>query len=316
MKIIIENKNSRIQMSEINELAKEPEKFVLACEETYNSQLRALVDKLMADKKRCVVLLAGPSSSGKTTTAHKITELLKERGRPAHVISLDDFFLGMEYYPKLPDGTPDTECVEALDLPLINETFSTLVSTGKAVFPTFDFTTSSRGKDTYTVELGEDGVVVVEGLHALNPRLVEALPPDTLFRAYVSTRTVYLDGEREVLTPKDARFVRRMVRDHYFRGRAPIDTLLGWKDVLGGEEKYIYPFRDTVDHKIDSSFDYEACVFHHYVLPILEDLKKNTVSHAKAYQLVNMLEEFDDIDYKYIPENSLLREFIGNGPVE
>ena len=220
MKILIENKNSRIQLSEVNEMAKDPQKFILFCEETYNSQVRALVDKLMADKKRCIVLLAGPSSSGKTTTAHKITEYIKERGRPAQVISLDDFYLGVGNYPLLPDGTPDVECVEALDLPLINETFSTLVATGKAVFPTFDFAMSSRGKETYTVELGEDGVVVVEGLHALNPKLVEALDPDTLFRAYVSTQTVYLDGEREVLTPKDARFVRRMVRDHYFRGRA------------------------------------------------------------------------------------------------
>lgn len=312
MKNIPENRNAHVQLSEVNRRAEEPEKFISDCEAAYNLQINELVDTLLSDTKRRVLLLAGPSSSGKTTTAHKIAENIEKRGKTAHVISLDDFFLGMEYYPRRDDGTPDTECVEALDLLLINQTFSTLISSGKAVFPTFDFTTSSRGKDTYTIELGESGIVVVEGLHALNPRLVEALPPDTLFRAYVSTRTLYLDGDREVLTPKDARLVRRMVRDHYFRGRAPMDTLLGWKQVLGGEAKHIYPFRDSVDYKINSSFDYEGCVFHHYVLPILEELKKSAVSNEKARQLIDMLEDFDDIDFKYIPEDSLLREFIGN----
>ena len=137
------------------------------------------------------------------------------------------------------------------------------------------------------------------------------LDPSSLFRVYVSTRTAYLDGETEVLSPKDARLIRRMVRDHNFRNRSPLETLLAWEDVLDGEEKYIYPFRDSVDYKIDSMLDYEGCVFHHYILPMLGEMKDDSVFAGKVRQIVEILEVFDDIDYSYIPENSLLREFIG-----
>lgn len=311
MKIINKDKNSRIDIREINLMARQPAQFVAACENAYESQITGLAQMAAARESCRIILLAGPSSSGKTTTAHKIAGAIRALGTPAQVVSLDDFFLGMEFYPKLPDGTPDMETVDALDLPLINETFSTLLRDGKALFPTFDFTNSCRAKEQNLIELGDHGMIVVEGLHALNPRLVEALDPDALFRAYVSTRTVYLDGEKELLTPKDARLIRRMVRDHNFRGRSPLGTLLGWKDVLDGEEKYIYPFRDTVDYKIDSSFDYEGCVFHHYILPMIEELKDNAVYKGKVRQIVDLLEAFEDIDYLYIPKNSLLREFIG-----
>jgi uridine kinase len=311
MKLVFKDKNSRIDIREINLMARQPARFIADSENAYESQLRGLVDQVSANPKYRIVLLAGPSSSGKTTTAHKIAGVFGERGIQATVVSLDDFFLGMEFYPKLPDGTPDMESVDALDLPLISDTFDELLKTGKALFPTFDFTVSRRGKEQNLIELGENGVIVVEGLHALNPRLVERLDPDALFRAYVSTRTVYLDGEKEILTPKDNRLIRRMVRDHNFRGRSPLETLLGWKDVLDGEEKYIYPFRDMVDWKIDSSLDYEGCVFHHYILPMLEELKDDAVYKGKVRQIVDLLEAFDDIDYRYIPKNSLLREFIG-----
>ena len=207
------------------------------------------------------------------------------------------------------------ETVEALDLPLINTTLKTLLDTGSAVFPIFDFNFSRRSHETNKVVLGENGVLVIEGLHALNPRLVEMLDQNALYRVYVSTRTKYMAGDTEVLTPKDARLIRRMVRDHNFRNRSPLATLLAWVDVLDGEEKYIYPFRDGVDYKIDSSLDYEGCVFHHYILPMIADLKDAGVYSGKVKQIVDILEAFDDIDYSYIPEDSLLREFIGNSEI-
>jgi len=314
MKLVYENRDSRIDLQEVNQLARQPARFITDCEAAYETQLQELVRRMRERAHARILLLAGPSSSGKTTTAHKLAAYLEQAGAQAHVVSLDDFYLGMEFYPKLPDGTPDMESVDSLDLPLINETLSTLLQTGRALFPTFDFERSCRGEAQNLIELGENGVIVMEGLHALNPRLVEALPQDALYRAYVSTRTVYLDGEREVLTPKDARLIRRMVRDHKFRGRSPVDTLVGWKDVLDGEEKYIYPFRDSVDYRIDSAFDYEGCVFHHYILPMIEELKKETVYRGKVRQIVDLLEAFDDIDFRYIPKHSLLREFIGSDP--
>lgn len=316
MKIISQLKNSYIDIAEINAMAQNPAEFIAKCESGYFQQIEAVVEQVISSKGRYrVVLLAGPSSSGKTTTAHKLSESFAKHGIHAPVASLDDFFLGIANYPKLPDGSPDMETVEALDLPLINKTLKQLLDTGSATFPIFDFNHSCRAEETSEVTLGENGVLVIEGLHALNPRLVEVLDQNALYRVYVSTRTKYKDGEKEVLTPKDARLIRRMVRDHKFRNRSPLGTLLSWEDVLDGEEKYIYPFRDEVDYKIDSSLDYEGCVFHHYILPMLESLKDAGVYTGKVKQIVDILEAFTDVDFCHIPEDSLLREFIGNDVV-
>lgn len=312
MKLLEQDKNSSIDLAEINRLAKHPIEWIAACEAGYQQQLTELVEKVLEIPGRYrMILLAGPSSSGKTTTAHKLSDIFAGRGIDAPVVSLDDFFLGMANYPKLPDGTPDMEAVEALDLPLINQTFETLLQNGSAWFPTFDFEKSQRGTIENLIELKPNGLLIVEGLHALNPRLVEVLDPSVLFRAYVSTRTKFMDGEAEVLCPKDNRLIRRMVRDHYFRGRDPLGTLLSWQDVLDGEEKHIYPFRDSVDYKIDSALDYEGAVFHHYVLPMIASLKSDAAYAGKVQQIVELLEAFDDIDHRLIPDDSLLREFIG-----
>ncbi|HWP51816.1 MAG TPA: nucleoside kinase [Clostridia bacterium] len=313
MKIISKVKNSHIEIAEINTMAQEPADFIAQCEKGYFEQIDEIVGQVLESNGRYrVVLLAGPSSSGKTTTAYKLSEAFAKNGVHAPVVSLDDFFLGIASYPRLPDGTPDMESVEALDLPLVNATLGCLLGQGCATFPIFDFNNSARSHLTNEIQLGERGVLVVEGLHALNPRLVEFLDPNALYRAYVSTRTKYMNGETEVLTPKDTRLIRRMVRDHNFRNRSPLETLLAWEDVLDGEEKHIYPFRDSVDYKIDSSLDYEGCVFHHYILPMIESLKDDRVYSGKVKQIVDLLEAFEDIDYRYIPEDSLLREFIGS----
>ncbi|MBP0980643.1 MAG: hypothetical protein J5968_00400, partial [Oscillospiraceae bacterium] len=286
--------------------------FIARCEKDYYHQIDRVVERVLDSRGRIrVILLAGPSSSGKTTTANKLSEEFFKIGINAPVVSLDDFFLGKENYPKLPDGSPDMEALEALDLPLINKLVKELMETGEAVFPTFDFAISRRSDVTHTVTLGEGGVLILEGLHAINPRLLDSISDNKIFRLFVSVRTKYLDDEKEVLVPKDVRLIRRMVRDHKFRNQSPLETLLGWRDVLDGEEKYIYPYRDSVDFKIDSALDYEACVFHHYILPMLESLKDDAVYSGKVKQVVDILEAFDDIDYTYIPKNSLLREFIG-----
>lgn len=312
MKIINKYKNSHIDISEINELVKNPQMFIARCEKDYYHQIDRVVERILDSRGRIrVILLAGPSSSGKTTTANKLSEEFFKIGINAPVVSLDNFFLGKENYPKLPDGSPDMEALEALDLPLINKLVKELMETGEAVFPTFDFATSRRSEVTHTVKLGEGGVLILEGLHAINPRLLDSISENKIFRLFVSVRTKYLDDDREVLVPKDVRLIRRMVRDHKFRNHSPLETLLGWRDVLDGEEKYIYPYRDSVDFKIDSALDYEACVFHHYILPMLESLKDDAVYSGKVKQVVDILEAFDDIDYTYIPKNSLLREFIG-----
>lgn len=310
MKTIIPTGNSHIDVTQINEMARDPKKFIENCEQDYISQLKSAVNEVIYKGSK-VVMLAGPSSSGKTTTAHKLSQCFGERGICAHVVSLDDFFLGMKHYPILPNGQVDMESVKTLDLELINKTFYQLVTTGEADFPLFDFEISERKKEVLHLCLGERDVLIVEGLHALNPLLTETIDASNVYRIYVSTRTQFMYKEHVVLTPKDNRLIRRMVRDHNFRGRPPKDTLDNWQNVLDGEEKYIYEFRDSADFKIDSALNYEGCIFHHYILPLTKELKGDPTYGGKIRQVVEILEAFDDIDFEYIPQDSLLREFIG-----
>ena len=300
-----------MDIDNINDAVKNPQVFIKHCEEDYESQLENLVSDVINGGYR-IVMLAGPSSSGKTTTANKISAHFKSHGVSAPVVSLDDFFLGLASYPKLPDGSPDMESVDALDLPCINQCFSTLLSCGEAEFPLFDFETSSRKAESTTLQLEATGVLIVEGLHAINPKLSESLNADDLYLAYVSTRTQYNKGENIVLTPKETRLIRRMVRDHNFRNKSPLVTLKSWANILDGEEKYIYPFRDKANFKIDSSMDYEGCIFHHYILPIIKAEMIDDDDYNDAVgNIVWILEQFDDIDFEFVPQNSLLREFIG-----
>ena len=310
MKTVIPTANYHIELNEINKLARDPETFIRNCEEDYIHQLEKVVTEVT--QKGCkVVMLAGPSSSGKTTTANKLSACFSKKGINAPVISLDDFFLGIASYHILPNGLPDMESVQTLDLPLINETFLELITKGEAVFPIFDFERSQRSKLTKLLKLDQNGVLIVEGLHALNPLLTEKIDAKNIFKIYVSTRTQYMYKEHVVLTPKDNRLIRRMVRDHKFRARSPRETLENWQNVLDGEEKYIYQWRDTADFKIDSAHNYEGCIFHHYILPMTKELKSDPTYGGKVREVVEILEAFDDIDFSYIPEDSLLREFIG-----
>lgn len=306
-------KNLHVQLSEINQKAKtDPAGFVADCEQGYRSQLEAIAERVGDEGKYDVLLLAGPSSSGKTTTAHKLGEAFRRRGKMAPVVSLDDFFLGMAQYPKRPDGRPDMETVHALDIPLINRCLLELSRNGTALFPQFDFETSSRKDEWQRITLQKQDILIVEGLHALNPLLVEAIDQERVLKVYVSTRTKFLDGEAEILTPKNTRLIRRMVRDYNFRGHPPLGTISMWDGILEGEEEYIYPFRDKVDFKIDSSLDYEACVFHQYILPILGPVLEDPVFGEKARQIIEIFDAFYDIDHTLIPADSLLREFIGS----
>ena len=310
MKTVLPTGNSHIDMEVINKCAKNPETFIANCERDYDSQINSVVNEIIYNGSK-VVMLAGPSSSGKTTTAHKISKCFSERGIKAPVISLDDFFLGKAHYKRLPNGLLDMESVDTLDLKLINEVFSELTATGEADFPLFDFEKSSRKDEVNHICLGENDVLVVEGLHALNPLLTQSIDASEVYKVYVSTRTQFTYKGMEVLTPKDNRLIRRIIRDHNFRNRPPKKTLDDWVNVLAGEEKYIYQFRDSADFKIDSSLNYEGCVFHHYILPLVDELKGDPTYGGKIRRIVEILEAFDDIDFSHIPKDSLLREFIG-----
>lgn len=313
MREINEKKYSVLQLSEIVEHARNDHRaFVQSSEEYYNSQVLAAAKKIAANRQIKFVLLCGPSASGKTTTAHKLRHRLVAQGVGARVVSMDNFFLGLENYPKLPNGKPDMESFLAVDHELLNSCFAELLKTGKAAFPEFDFVQQQRFLRGHKVIFGENDVLIMEGIHALNPQVLSNIAKENLFRIYVSVRTQVLDGDETVLVPKDIRLMRRMVRDHHFRNYPPLETLENWVNVVAGERQNIDPYRDGVDLKMDNTIDYEVCVWRGLLEGLLSEMLPIVLdSFPGILRLFDGLARFPSIDPGMIPQNSLLREFVG-----
>lgn len=313
-KELLEKKYTPLEIAGIVELAqKDPDRLVLRSEQYYHHQVDSamlLVKKNMPNYK--FVLLCGPSASGKTTTAHKLKESLINNGIGARVISMDNFFLGLHHYPKLPDGTPDMESVEAVDMEKLNQCFDELLRTGHSVLPTFDFAQQRRGEEVHTVDLGENDVLIMEGIHALNPMVLADIPRENVMRIYASVRSKFVCGGENILIPKDIRLMRRMVRDNNFRNYPPLSTLNSWENVLEGERKNINPYRDDVDIKMDTTIDYEVCVWHAMLQNQLDITGPEAYAdHPAIERIFKGLLRFPSIDASKIPLDSLLREFIG-----
>lgn len=312
MKTIYPDRNSYVELDYINDsVEKNAREFVLKCERDFEAQLDVLVESFLQTDGKKILMLAGPSSSGKTTTAFKLSERFEKLGHLAPVVSLDEFFLGLDNYPKLADGSPDMESVYALDVPHVRKCLDDLINKGEAAFPKFDFATSSRLSEENIIKLGNEDLLIIEGIHSLNPILIDELDVGALYRAYISTRTRVVDGDKYIYSPKDARLIRRMIRDQYFRGHTALNTLLKWHNVLEGEEKYIYPYRDLVDFKIDSSLEYEAGVFHEFLKKVIDELDPDNPQHQELCRLIECLKYFGTVHADLVPKNSLLREFIG-----
>lgn len=305
----------RIQKDDVNQLAVENHfRLIEEAEEFYESQLDAIVDAMESHEGLQILCLAGPSSSGKTTTAHKLRQHFEARGRNSRVLSLDDFYLNPEDGPHFEDGTPDFESVDALDIPCINRCIKELLETGRTLMPLFDFHTHSRSEQWEEILCGEDDVIIMEGLHALNPRLTDLADGGHITRAYVSARSKFMDGEETLIEPKELRLMRRMVRDVAKRSTQPEETIDMWEKVCDGERKYIDPYRDGADFKIDSAMDYEPCIFRTYLEPFMQ--RAVTMDEEKRQVLVqlwNKLIAFREIvDASPVPEDSVIREFIGS----
>ncbi len=313
-KEFLEKKYTPLEIAGILELAeKDPDALVLRSEQYYHHQLDSamlLVKKNMPNYK--FVLLCGPSASGKTTTAHKLERSLINNGIGARVVSMDNFFLGMEHYPKLPDGSPDMESILAMDLEHLNECFDALLHKGEAMLPTFDFTTQSQTRGTQHIKLEDNDVLIMEGIHALNPLVLSSIPKQNIMRIYASVRSKFISGEENILIPKDIRLMRRMVRDNKFRNYPPLSTLKSWENVLEGERKNINPYRDDVDIKMDTTIDYEVCVWHSMLQNHLDMTGLEEYADYPAIdRIFKGLLRFPSIDASKIPLDSLLREFIG-----
>lgn len=315
MRPIDEKKYSVVEIEPIRKLALEnPKELVRRSEEYYNAQVLKAAKTI--SKKRGVVkivLLCGPSASGKTTTAHKLKHRLIALGVPARVLSMDDFFLGMGSYPLRENGEPDMESVKTMDMPLLNHCLKELLADGKSLFPTFDFASQVRSLNAHLVELEDNGILIMEGIHALNPMVVENIDKDRVFSIYVSVRTKFVAENGEtVLVPKDIRLMRRMVRDNNFRNYPPSHTLAYWDHVVKSERINIDVYRDDVDLKMDNTIDYEVCVWHKFLDNTMKSV--NIEDYRDFPQLAKIfagLMRFPEVDGSFIPHNSLLREFIG-----
>ena len=315
MRPIIQNRYSHVDIQEINALAQhKPMALVMQGEQYYRQQLTdaaSLIRKALP--KYAVILLSGPSASGKTTTAHKLRQQLTEQGVHAWVLSMDNFYMGIEQYPLLPDGSRDMESIQAIDLQLLNACFEELLEKGKADFPMFDFVTQTQHLKAHPIHLETNDVLIMEGIHALNPSVLGNIPQENIFRMYVSVRTKFVCGEEIILEPKEIRLIRRMVRDYKFRNYAPEQTLQYWKYVVEGERVNIDPYRDAVHFKMDSTLDYEVCVWHsmlHYVIDSAE-LSGMLRAYPELEGIVHALKRFTEMDIRCIPSASLLHEFIG-----
>jgi uridine kinase len=277
-------------------------------------KLSEIAEQIYAKKENIkLVLIAGPSSSGKTTSAKRLSLELMVLGFKPIAISLDDYYRGTAATPKDENGEPDYECLEALDVPFLNEHLQALYRGEEIELPVYDFKSGER-KQTggKKIKLEKDNLLIVEGIHGLNDALTHTIERGTKFKVYISPLTqLNLDDHNRIPT-SDNRLLRRMVRDSQFRGMQAAGTMKMWPKVQAGERKYIFPFQESSDATFNSSLDYELSVLKYYADPLLRAVKPHMYEYAEAVRLLSFLENFTPIPPQYVPGTSILREFIGD----
>ena len=296
----------------INRAALEdPAGFIRLCEESYHSSIYDIANHIPAETGRTVVMLAGPSSSGKTTSSHILREALAARGVRSHTVSLDDFYFGVSRTPADENGKKDFESVHALDLEELHRCFACIAETGESIFPLFDFHTGERKPQGRRIRTESGDVMIVEGLHALNPLLLSAVPADRLVKLYVNVgNRVYDDEGRILLTRRDIRLIRRISRDRIYRNSGIDNTLRMWPDVRHGEKNYLFPHSGAADYTINSFHPYEPCVFKNDVLTMIAELDPQHPQYDFALQAAYGLDRFVSLSHTLVPKTSLMREFI------
>jgi len=304
----------RNELEYINEQALEaPAEFIEKSERRYRNIITSVAEKALAAHGHTLILLAGPSGSGKTTTALKIAEAMAKQGVEAFRISLDDFYCEAEHMPLLPDGTPDIESVDALDLPLLHKTLRSLLEDGIGSVPHFQFKTGKRTRWD-ELRLDSDDVIILEGLHALHPKIAESLGNQQVIKVYISVSSrIYDASQKIILHKRGLRLTRRILRDSQFRGTTAAETIAMWPAVTLGEDAYLTPCKPFADILINSIHLYESCVFRTLVLPLLEEIPPESPSYKDGSRLARSLRQFEEIAPELVPAESLMREFLGNG---
>ncbi len=307
---------SELNLKLLNERAETaPEKLVAEAENNYHAKISDVAEKILNDSEIRIILLAGPSGSGKTTSANLISDALKSSGRESMVISLDDFYREPNdpLYPKLPGGERDFESLDALDVPMLQDMLMKVAVGEEFCVPKYDFKQAKRkaGKKHSPMP---DGVVIIEGLHALNPRVFSLLPKERLFKIFISVSTNINDGEERILSGRKIRFVRRMVRDSIYRSADARRTLSMWKNVLLGEDTYLYPHRDNADVSFNTFHAFELGAMRSFVLNLISEDLAQEDAYAKTVR--DALLAVFPIDLNLVPDSSLIREFVPGGIYE
>lgn len=284
--------------------------LMLVQEALQEKSIADIAERIAREEKR-IVLVAGPSSSGKTSFSHRLSIQLRAQGLCPHPIGMDDYFVDREKTPRDADGRYDFECLGALDVKQFNEDMLALLEGREVQMPTFNFQLGKREYKGNTRKIGETDVLVIEGIHGLNPALSGSLPDDSIFRVYISALTQLNVDEHNRIATTDGRLIRRMIRDARTRGNSAQDTIAMWHSVRRGEEENIFPYQEHADAMFNSALIYELSVLKQYAEPLLFSIPKEVPEYQEAKRLLKFLDYFLGVSSEKIPNNSILREFIG-----
>ena len=288
------------------------DELVRVNEALHEKKIANIADEITArsDKVK-IVLIAGPSSSGKTSFAQRLCVQLRVNGIKPQAIGMDDYFVNRDKTPLGPDGKPDYEGLGALDLKKFNKDLNDLINGKEAVIPSYDFITGKRRITGRKMKLHKGEIVVIEGIHGLNTDLTKAIPEEAKFRIFVSPMTQLNVDAHNCISTSDSRLIRRIVRDYQFRGNSAAETISVWPDVRRGEEKNIFPYQENADVIFNSATIYELCVLKAFILPRLYKIDKTMPEYIVANRLIKFLDYFLCAGTDAIPDNSLIKEFVG-----
>ena len=286
--------------------------LIQVAEALHEKKYSFIADEVYKRKDRLkMVLIAGPSSSGKTTSCRRIGVQLSVMGFDVQQLSLDDYFVDRDKTPRMPNGDYDFEALEALDIAKLNDDLMAMSQGKEVVLPRYDFITGKSMPSDHSIKMNNNSILIVEGIHALNPKLTEQIPEEWKYRVYVSAMTQIAIDNQNIIHSSDNRLIRRMVRDYNFRGYSALDTLKRWDSVRAGEQKHIFPYQENADVMFNSALMYEWGILKKYAQPLLENVPENVPEHAEARRLLDLINLFEPISDKHIPPTSIMREFLG-----
>lgn len=299
--------NDIVRAGHINE-------FIRIAEALHEKKIAQIADMITnSNNKKKVVLIAGPSSSGKTTFSHRLAIQLRVNGLKPVTICLDDYFVDREQTPLDENGEPDFEALEAIDVKLFNEHLNKLVNGEEVEVPIFNFSLGRREERYRKLSLDDEQILIIEGIHGLNPRLTSSVAPESKFKVYVSALTSMNIDDHNRIPSTDTRIIRRIVRDNQFRGSDALTTLKRWPSVRRGEKRNIFPYQEQADIMFNSSLIFELGVLKIYAEPLLKRIDRAYSEYSEARRLIEFLSYFLPIESREIPFNSIIREFIGGG---